>query len=100
MKMVLITIEYFGPAKKFTSGKSTEGLELKDKSGTTLNSVLTILSEKYSKEFVDFIIKDCGIALNEEYLTIDREGSMESITSKIKLFDGDDIVIVPPVSSG
>lgn len=50
-----------------------------------------------NSQFVDFIVKSCGIVVNEEYVDIDREGDAGK---DVWLSDNDQIVIVPPVSSG
>ncbi len=99
--MINISVEYFGPAKKFTNGRSSDVLKFNTSSqAIPLHNVLCKLGELYGDEFSQFIVKNCGIASNEEYLNVNREANFCDIGGDITLHDADDIVIVPPVSSG
>ncbi|VEU21025.1 DEKNAAC101993 [Brettanomyces naardenensis] len=100
--MPRIKVEYFGPAKKFTDGKSGDVVDFArdSKHSLTLQLVLSKLSDLYGIKFGEFIAESCGIALNEEYLTVDRGVPLGELGSNIEIADGDEIVLIPPVSSG
>lgn len=124
-----ITVEYFGPAKEFTDNISKDEIEFtefekysnnkdnKNDDDINIVTLFKILNDKYSFKFIEFIIINCGIVLNYEYLELDRDlilnlfikykDNVDLIESEIfqqffeiKLQNGDEIVIVPPVSSG
>ncbi|GME69317.1 unnamed protein product [[Candida] boidinii] len=128
-----ITIEYFGPAKEFTDNVSKDEIEFaelekyskhkgndNDNGANDAINIVTlfkILNDKYDFKFIEFIIINCGIVLNCEYLELDRdlildlfikfkdnfnliESQLVQQLFEIKLQNGDEIVIVPPVSSG
>ncbi|KAF6016180.1 hypothetical protein HII12_000221 [Brettanomyces bruxellensis] len=99
--MIIISIEYFGPAKRFTNGRSNDDLKFVTSSQIiSLQQVLCKLGELYGDAFFQFIIETCGIALNEEYLNVNREIELCDVGKEISLHNNDGIVIVPPVSSG
>ncbi len=85
----MITIEYFGPSKDFTS-KESEKLD----SITTLKDLYNHFVENYSVEFQKYVEENCGITLNYEY--IEERNHPE----EIQFEQGDEICIIPPVSSG
>lgn len=85
----MITIEYFGPSKDFTS-KESEKID----SITTLKDLYNHFVESYSLEFQKYVEENCGITLNYEY--IEERNHPE----EIRIVQGDEICIIPPVSSG
>lgn len=82
----MITIEYFGPSKDFTKKTSEQVSDI-----ITLQNLYDHLTLTYSREFQSYVQQNCGITLNYEY--IDRN-------QDIRFKDGDEICIIPPVSSG
>ncbi|CDK28968.1 unnamed protein product [Kuraishia capsulata CBS 1993] len=105
--MTKITALFFGPAKDFTQGEEETTLEFQETS-VSLDNVLVALSHKYGEKFAEYIYNSCGIAVNLEYvsLQIDQEKSTfleilqnESL-KQITLVEGDELTVIPPVSSG
>lgn len=95
-----ISVEYFGPAKKYTRGRGADYFQFSQEK-VCLAEVFDRLacSEAIDENahFVDFIVKSCGIVVNEEYVDIDREGD---VGKNVWLSDNDEVIIIPPVSSG
>ncbi|CCH41599.1 hypothetical protein BN7_1140 [Wickerhamomyces ciferrii] len=81
----MVTIEYFGPSKDFTN-KSIESIQI-----TSLLQLYEYLEIQYTKEFSEYVKENCGITVDYEY--IDKELGVE-------FNEGDEICIIPPVSSG
>ncbi|GME83064.1 unnamed protein product [Ambrosiozyma monospora] len=96
---ISVTVEYFGPAKQYTNDKSQDNIQL-DTDSANLNQLLIQLTPLYNSDFVEYIKKSCGLALNGEYQTLDRTISVEEFGKEVVLTDGSELVIVPPVSGG
>lgn len=97
--MIKITVEYFGPAKTFTDENSRDIFSFSDAT-ISLNDILIRIGEKYSLEFTNYIIEACGLVLNEDYLELDRNMELQQFGKTLQLNNDDELIIVPPVSSG
>ncbi len=89
-----VTVKFFTTLREITQ-KREEKIELP--SAATMEKLLKILSEKYGRQFEDYVFKDMHSQL--QFLV-----NGKSITTlegfKTKLTDGDKVAIVPPVGGG
>lgn len=92
-----IHVEYFGPATDVTHKR--EDLVAMESFPVSLTKVWGWIKEKYGSEFGDYIITACNIALNTEYIDFDKENPTIAF-DQVQIQDGDEVVIIPPVSSG
>ncbi|CAH2445760.1 Hypothetical protein PP7435_CHR1-0050 [Komagataella phaffii CBS 7435] len=92
-----IHVEYFGPATDVTHKR--DDLITMESYPVSLNKVWSWINEKYGTEFGDYIITACNIALNTEYIDFDKEKPTLAF-DQVQVKDGDEVVILPPVSSG
>ncbi|GMM30464.1 hypothetical protein DAMA08_032090 [Martiniozyma asiatica (nom. inval.)] len=86
---IYVTLMYYGPATDMTGINGEKICISKD---TTLVSILGGFSDCYSKEFFEFVTDNCNVTINDEYVDKDDHS--------LTLQEGDEICIIPPVSSG
>ena len=96
-KKINVTVKFFTTLREI-AGKKEEKIELSH--AATVDALLRVLSQKYGKEFNDYIYDNLGNVRG--YLQILVNG--KSITTlqglKTKLKEGDQIAILPPVGGG
>ena len=83
-------IHYFASASTYT-GKQTERLPAPlplPRLFDTLESMYPGIKEK--------VLSSCGVSLGDEYVDVDGEGDGEVVVIK----PGDEVAVIPPVSSG
>jgi molybdopterin converting factor small subunit len=89
-------IHYFASASTYT-GKNTERLP----APLPLSSLFNTLEALYPgiKEKVLF---SCSVSLGDEYVDVDAEvdGGAEGSEGSVVIGEGDEVAIIPPVSSG
>ena len=84
------TILYFGPAENHTS-KSSENLP----APLPISKLFSTLEEKYGGIKTN-LLESCLITVNLEYVDISERGNNEGMVIQ----EGDEVAIIPPVSSG
>jgi molybdopterin synthase sulfur carrier subunit len=92
-----VTVKFFTILREITR-KREEEIELP--STATVEKLMEILSEKYGRQFADYVYNDKkGMRSQLQFLVNGR-----SITTlqgfKTKLTDGDKVAIIPPVGGG
>ncbi|PYH64127.1 MoaD/ThiS family protein [Aspergillus vadensis CBS 113365] len=83
-------IHYFASASTYT-GKQSERLPAPlplPRLFDTLESMYPGIKEK--------VLSSCGVSLGDEYVDVDGEGDGEVVVIK----PGDEVAVIPPVSSG
>jgi molybdopterin converting factor small subunit len=85
------TILYFGPAEQHTS-KTSEFLP----APLPISKLFSTLEEKYGGIKVN-LLQSCLVTLNLEYVDVPQDDNDESGTV---IKEGDEVAIIPPVSSG
>jgi molybdopterin converting factor small subunit len=89
------SILYFAAAASFT-GKSTEHLL----APVPASQLFAKLEERYpgiSKK----VLESCAVTVNLEYVDIEADGSVDLPPDSIPVIkEGDEVAIIPPVSSG
>jgi len=83
-------ILYFGPAENHTS-KSSEDLP----APLPIGKLFSTLEEKYG-EIKTNLLESCLITVNLEYVDVPEDENDEGIVIQ----EGDEVAIIPPVSSG
>jgi molybdopterin converting factor small subunit len=85
------SILYFAAASSFTK-KPTESLPAPLKA----RDLFTLLEKRYAG-IKDKVLSSCAVTVNLEYIDIDEEDAPD-LDREIK--EGDEVAIIPPVSSG
>jgi molybdopterin converting factor small subunit len=85
------TMLYFAAASTFT-GKSSEYLS----APVQARSLFTVLEQRYPG-IKDKVLSSCAVTVNLEYVDV-GEDDAEDAEREIK--EGDEVAIIPPVSSG
>ncbi|KAF7176173.1 hypothetical protein CNMCM7691_001649 [Aspergillus felis] len=80
-------IHYFSSASTYTN-KATETLP----APLPLSRLFDVLEERYPG-IRDKVLVSCGVSLREEYVDVDADG-------EVVIGAGDEVAIIPPVSSG
>lgn len=83
-------IHYFSIASSYTK-KTTESLP----APLSLRQLFGLLEEMYPG-IREKILSSCGVSLGMEYVDLDRDDVGEDVVIR----DGDEVGIIPPVSSG
>jgi molybdopterin converting factor small subunit len=83
------TILYFASASSYTS-KSSESLP----APLPLSKLFETLDEKYNGMKVK-VLESCLVTVNLEYVDISEDAASEPVIQ-----EGDEVAIIPPVSSG
>jgi len=91
-----VTVKFFTTLREI-SKRGEEEVELP--SAATLDDLLKHLSQKYGRQFIDYVFNDEGTRPQLQFLVNGR-----SITTlqglKTRLMDSDKIAIIPPVGGG
>ncbi|ORX96805.1 Molybdopterin synthase sulfur carrier subunit [Clohesyomyces aquaticus] len=85
------SILYFAAASTFT-GKSTEHLP----APVLARNLFTSLEQLYPG-IVDKVLSSCAVTVNLEYIDLDGEDTPQL---ELMIKEGDEVAIIPPVSSG
>lgn len=95
-----VSIRYFTVLREIV-GKKDEILEFPKGQRLTINSLLKCLSEKYGKDFDEYVY-DLKTGEVKGFLQFLVNGRSPSATKELdtSLSDGDVLAIVPPVSGG
>ncbi|KAL4975958.1 Molybdopterin synthase sulfur carrier subunit [Aspergillus desertorum] len=91
--MSTFQIHYFASASTYT-GKSTESLP----APLPLSSLFDTLESKYPG-IKEKVLSSCSISLGNEYVDVLSDGE-KSGNEGILIQDGDEVAVIPPVSSG
>ncbi|KAL4901726.1 Molybdopterin synthase sulfur carrier subunit [Aspergillus multicolor] len=91
--MSTFQIHYFASASSYT-GKNTEALP----APLPLSSLFDTLEAKYPG-IKEKVLSSCSISLGDEYVDVEADGS-GSGNEGIFIQDGDEVAVIPPVSSG
>ena len=81
--MPRVTVKFFGPAADLAA-KATETIEVRD--DETLGGLAGTLAERYPHLGGSMGVR---LAVNRAYVALDH-----------RLFDGDEVAVIPPVSGG
>ncbi|RMJ25456.1 hypothetical protein PHISP_03691 [Aspergillus sp. HF37] len=88
-------IHYFAAASSYTQ-RETESLP----APTTLSRLFPILEDKYPG-IRERVLSSCSVALGGEYVDVDLDsGEGEGEGKDTVIAPGDEVAIIPPVSSG
>ncbi|KXJ96000.1 molybdopterin synthase sulfur carrier subunit [Microdochium bolleyi] len=85
---------YFASAGSFTS-KEHESFP----APLELGRLFDVLEERHSG-IKDTILSSCLVTVNLEYVDMPPEGDSSSSTTPFMIKEGDEVAIIPPVSSG
>jgi molybdopterin converting factor small subunit len=85
------SILYFAAASSFTK-KTTEALRAPLKA----RDLFALLEERYAG-IRDKVLSSCAVTVNLEYIDIDEEDAADR---DWEIKEGDEVAIIPPVSSG
>lgn len=96
--LLKVTVKYFASVREI-AGKREEVLEVED--GTTIESLLHILSKTYGSKFVDYVF-DEKMHTPRDHLQFLVDGKSASTLQglKTKIMDGCQFAIIPPVGGG
>lgn len=86
------TVLYFAAGSSYTS-KDSEFLE----APLPLSKLFSTLDQQYPG-FADKVLQSCLVTINLEY--VDVPGDNSSVGEEIIINEGDEVGIIPPVSSG
>lgn len=88
-------IHYFAAASSYTQ-RETERLP----APTPLSRLFPLLEEKYPG-IREKVLSSCSVALGGEYVDIDLDSGVGNAEDKDRVIaPGDEVAIIPPVSSG
>lgn len=86
------TILYFASATSFT-GRQSDHLP----APLPISKLFDVLGEKYPG-IVEKVLVSCAVTVNLEYVDLDEEREKED--GGLVIGDGDEVGVIPPVSSG
>jgi len=92
-----ITVKFFTTLREIT-GKKEDEIQLS--SIITVKELLTRLSKKYGKQFVDYLYDERGNMRAYIQILINGRGIKDLQGLETKLKEGDVIAIFPPVGGG
>lgn len=92
-----VTVKFFTTLREIV-GKKEEKIELG--SASTVDGLLRFLSQKYGKEFKDYIYDELGNVRGHLQFLINGKSVTTLQGLKTKLKEGDQIAILPPVGGG
>jgi molybdopterin converting factor small subunit len=87
-------IHYFASASTYT-GKNTEHLP----APLPLSSLFNTLEALYPG-IKEKVLVSCSVSLGDEYVDVEVDGGAEGSGRSVVIGDGDEVAIIPPVSSG
>lgn len=87
-------ILYFAAASSFTK-KSSEQL----KSPVLFKDLFNVLEDQYPG-FKKAVLNSCAVTINLNYVDIDEAKADGGESTESTIHDGDEVAIIPPVSSG
>lgn len=87
------SILYFAAASTFT-GKATEHLP----APLEARGLFAELERRYPG-FKDTVLSSCAVTINLEYVDMGEDGD-DTVPSDLSIQEGDEVAIIPPVSSG
>jgi molybdopterin converting factor small subunit len=87
-------IHYFASASTYT-GKNTERLP----APLPLSSLFNTLEALYPG-IKEKVLVSCSVSLGDEYVDVEVDGGAEGSERSVVIGDGDEVAIIPPVSSG
>ena len=85
------SVLYFAAASSFT-GKATEHLPAPVEAG----QLFAKLEDKYPG-IGQKVLSSCAVTVNLQYIELDGD---DAVDSKLVIKEGDEVAIIPPVSSG
>jgi len=86
---------YFASASSFT-GKEYEALP----APLSVDNLFDVLEEKHSG-IKDKILSSCLVTVNLDYIDIPSSSGSDDVSNKrVVIEEGDEVAIIPPVSSG
>jgi MoaD family protein len=97
---VRVSVRFFTSLREIV-GKREETLEFSDSERVTVDTVLKKLSERYGKDFVDYLYdsKTGDVKGFLQFLVNGRSAStLKGLATE--LYDGDVLAIIPPVGGG
>ncbi|PLN74891.1 hypothetical protein BDW42DRAFT_181566 [Aspergillus taichungensis] len=88
-------IHYFSTASAYT-GKSTERLP----APLPVARLFDVLEERYPG-MRKAVLGSCGLSVGDEYVDLDAElGVGQSSEGRVVIKEGEEVAVIPPVSSG
>ncbi len=87
-------ILYFASASSFTK-KSSEEL----KAPLKLEDLFDCLEETYPG-FKEAVLSSCAVTVNLDYMNMEDAQDFDNGDSRLQIVEGDEVAIIPPVSSG
>jgi len=85
------TLLYFATASEFT-GRSTENIP----APTRAIELFAVLEQRYPG-ITDQVLNSCAVTINLQYIDLDGD---EAADKDLVIKEGDEVAIIPPVSSG
>lgn len=92
-----VTVKFFTTLREVT-GKKEEQIEFSR--STTLESLLKKLSQKYGKEFNDYVYDELSNVRGHLQFLINGQSAALQRGKRTPLKDGDQVTILPPVGGG
>jgi len=92
-----VTVKFFTTLREIT-GKKEEQIEFSKTA--TVESLLEQLSKKYGKEFNDYVYDELGNVHGHLHFLINGKSITALREFKIRLKEGDQVAILPPVGGG
>jgi sulfur-carrier protein len=95
-----VKIRFFTKLKEIV-GKREETLNFPDNAPITVNTILKVLSEKYGASFTEYVyeVKTCKPRNFLQFL-INGTSTANFNDAETQLYNGDELVILPPVGGG